>query len=70
MTVEHEFNQYRGETEVKVKWLNKTEIVQSTAQSTPPAQTWQHPKGSVSDLAIEEDAGGDFLPTDVDLPWE
>ena len=70
VTVEHEFNQYCGETEVKVKWLNKTEIVQSTAQSTPPAQTWQHPKGSVSDLAIEEDAGGDFLPTDVDLPWE
>ena len=68
VTVEHEFNQYRGETEVKVKWLNKTEIVQSTAQSTPPPA--RSKKGSVSDLAIEEDAGGDFLPTDVDLPWE
>ena len=69
VTVEHEFNQYRGETEVKVKWLNKTEIVQSTAQSTPPAQTWQHPKGSVSDLA-GENTSGDFTPADDDdLPW-
>lgn len=71
VTVEHEFNDYHGETEVKVKWLNKTEIVQSTAQSTPlPARS---KKGSVSDLALEkneENTGGDFTPADDDdLPW-
>ena len=72
VTVEHEFNDYRGETEVKVKWLNKTEIVQSTAQSTPPPA--RSKKGSVSDLALEkneENTGGDFTPADDDdLPWE
>ena len=71
VTVEHEFNDYRGEMEVKVKWLNKTEIVQSTAQSTPPPV--RSKKGSVSDLALgenEESTGGDFTPADDDLPWE
>lgn len=70
VTVEHEFNDYRGETEVKVKWLNKTEIVQSTAQSTPPLA--RSKKGSVSDLALNnENTSGDFTPVDDnDLPWE
>lgn len=71
VTVEHEFNDYRGEKEVRVKWLNKSDIlpsVQTTAQNTPPpAQT---KKGSVSDLALDENTGGDFTPADDDdLPW-
>ena len=71
VTVEHEFNQYRGENEVRVKWLNKSDIspsVQPTAQITPPPA--RSKKGSVSDLALEENTGGDFTPADDDdLPW-
>ena len=69
VTVEHEFNRYRGETEVRVKWLNKSDSLPSVQTA---AQTQQPPvrskKGSVSDLATET-TGGDFTPADDDLPW-
>ena len=68
VTVEHEFNDYRGEMEVKVKWLNKSDL--SAAPSQPTLPTPARSKiGSVSDLA-GENTSGDFTPADDDdLPW-
>lgn len=54
VTVEHKFNEYRGETEARVKWVNKSEVAE-TAPTVPAT-----PKGSVSDLAMEDED---------DLPW-
>ena len=71
VTVEHEFNDYRGETEVRVKWLNKTDLSAAPSVQTPPPPA-RSKKGSVSDLALDnENTGGDFTPADDDdLPWE
>lgn len=70
VAVEHEFNDYRGETEVRVKWLNKSDLAQPITQTQQPIPA-RDKKGSVSDLALEESAGGDFTPIDNgDLPWE
>lgn len=68
VTVEHAFNDYRGETEVRVKWINKSDLSAPTAQTSapnPPVQTWQYPKGSVSDL-VDEDGNP---VEDDDLPF-
>lgn len=64
VTVEHKFNDYRGETEVKVKWLNKSEV---SAKQPPAVTPPQHTRVSMSELAeegeTEEAADGE------DLPW-
>lgn len=69
VTVEHAFNDYRGETEVKVKWINKSDLAQPVTQTQQPIPA-RNKKGSVSDLTLEESAGGDFTPIeDDDLPF-
>ena len=58
--VAHEFNDYRGENECVIKWVNKSDETPARGK-----------KGSVSDLALEnENTGGDFSPADDDLPWK